>query len=55
MLKSDEVDYCTKCENKPVAKEHLCEQCYIVHKARLAELSAAKQDDDWHTLYESKL
>lgn len=56
MLKNDEVDYCKKCESKPAAKEHLCEKCYITHNAWLAELSAPKKDDDdWHTLYESKL
>ena len=54
MLKNDEVDYCKKCESKPAAKEHLCEKCYITHNAWLAELSAPKKDDDdWHTLYES--
>ena len=28
MLKNDEVDYCTKCTVKPIAKEHMCEECY---------------------------
>ena len=25
MLKNDEVDYCTKCTVKPIAKEHMCD------------------------------
>ena len=55
MLKNDEVDYCKKCAMKPIAKEHLCEECYKTHNEWLAELSAPKQDDDqWYTLYESK-
>ena len=54
MLKSDEVDYCTKCESKPIVKEHMCEECYKSHNAWLRELSAPKQDDDqWFTLNES--
>lgn len=71
MLKNDEVDYCTKCTVKPIVKEHLCEECYIVHNAwlklghkdlkakKLAEQSYHKahdlDGDNWHTLYESKL
>lgn len=31
MLKNDEVDYCTKCTVKPIAKEHLCDDCYEPH------------------------
>ena len=31
MLKNDEVDYCTKCTVKPIAKEHMCEECYTEH------------------------
>ena len=31
MLKNDEVDYCTKCTIKPIAKEHMCEECYTEH------------------------
>ena len=31
MLKNDEVDYCTKCTVKPIAKEHMCEKCYAYH------------------------
>ena len=55
MLKNDEVDYCAKCTVKPIAKEHLCDECYESHNEWLAELSAPKQDDDqWYTLYESK-
>ena len=55
MLKNDEVDYCTKCTMKPIAKEHMCEKCYTEHNEWLKELSAPKLDDDqWYTLYESK-
>ena len=55
MLKNDEVDYCTKCTMKPIAKEHMCEECYKTHNEWLRELSTPKQDDDqWYTLYESK-
>ena len=54
MLKNDEVDYCTKFTAKPIAKEHMCEECYSDHNEWLRELSAPKQDDDqWITLYES--
>ena len=56
MLKNDEVDYCTKCTVKPIVKEHMCEECYESHNEWLRELSAPKQDDDqWFTLYESKV
>ena len=56
MLKNDEVDYCTKCTVKPVAKEHLCDDCYESHNEWLRELSAPKQDSDqWFTLYESEM
>lgn len=45
---------CTKCTVKPIAKEHLCDDCYESHNEWLKELSAPKQDDDqWYTLYES--
>ena len=45
---------CTKCTVKPIAKEHMCEECYTDHCQWLRELSAPKQDDDqWYTLYES--
>src|SRR5699024_2518357 len=54
MLKNDEVDYYTKCTDKPNVKEHMCEECYTEHCQWLRELSAPKQDDDqWYTLYES--
>ena len=54
MLKHDEVDYCTKCEKKPIAQEHMCEKCCTDHNKWLRELSAPEQDgDDWFTLYES--
>ena len=54
MLKNDEVDYCTKCTVKPIAKEHMCDECYTEHCQWLRELSAPKQDgDQWYTLYES--
>ena len=54
MLKNDEVDYCTKCTVKPIAKEHMCDECYTEHCQWLRELSAPKQDEDqWITLYES--
>lgn len=71
MLKNDEIDYCTKCTAKPIVKEHLCEECYIVHNAwlklgykdlkvkQLEEQSYHKahdlDGDNWHTLYESEL
>ena len=56
MLKNDEVDYCTKCTMKPIVKEHMCDDCYESHNEWLRELSAPKQDDDqWYTLYESKV
>lgn len=57
MLKNDEIDCCAKCTVKPIAKEHMCEECYESHNEwlrELRELSAPKQDDDqWYTLYES--
>lgn len=31
MLKNDEVEYCTKCTAKPIAKEYMCEECYMEH------------------------
>lgn len=56
MLKHDEVDYCTKCEKKPITKEYMCEKCYTDHNKWLRELSTPKQDgDEWFTLYESKI
>ena len=52
----DSHDYCTKCTIKPIAKEHMCEECYTEHCQWLRELSAPKQDgDQWYTLYESKV
>lgn len=55
MLKNDEVEYCIKCTVKPVAKEHMCEECYTEHN-ELRDLSAPKQDSDqWYTLYESEV
>lgn len=43
---------CTKCTVNPIAKEHLCEDCYKEHNEWLRP--APKLDDDqWYTLYES--
>ena len=44
MLKNDEVDYCTKCESKPIVKEHLCDECYKTHNEWLRELSEAEKE-----------
>lgn len=43
MLKNNEVDYCKKCDSKPVVKEHLCEECYTEHNEWLRELSKAEK------------
>ena len=30
-LRMADTDYCTKCTVKPIAKEHMCEECYKEH------------------------
>lgn len=46
---------CTKCTVKPIAKEHLCDDCYESHNDWLRVLSTPKLDgDQWYTLYVSK-
>lgn len=44
MLKNDEVGYCTKCEIKPIMKQHLCNDCYESHNEWLRELSEAEKE-----------
>ena len=43
MLKNDEVEYCTKCTIKPVAKAHLCDDCYKSCNEWLRELSEVEK------------
>lgn len=46
---------CTKCTEKPIVKENMCEVCYESHNAWLRELTTPQLDDDqWYTLYERK-
>ena len=62
MLKNDEVDYCTKCTIKPIAKEHMCEECYESHNEWLKDLVSGTTTvkdgieidaDGYFTVYES--
>ena len=62
MLKNDEVDYCTKCTVKPIAKEHLCDDCYTDHKEWLKDALSGRTTvkdgieidaDGYFTVYES--
>ena len=53
---ADRINNCAKCTVKPIAKEHMCEECYAEHCQWLSELSAPKQDSaQWYTLYEIKV
>lgn len=56
MLKNDEIDYCTKCTERPIVKNHMCLKCENEMNEWLKELPESKKtddDDDWITLYES--
>ena len=55
MLKNDEIDYCTKCTERPIVKNHMCLKCENEINEWLKELPKSKKidDDDWYTLYES--
>lgn len=47
---------CTKCTEKPIAKEHLCEECYVEHNDWLKEDFSTEvliDADGFYTVYES--
>lgn len=56
MLKNDEIDYCAKCTERPIVKNHMCLKCEDETNNWLRELAERKQldGDDWITLYESE-